>query len=95
VGIARGCLGLGMAEQLADHRQAEAAGGGICCKGVAQVMDTNVVQACAFANPPPGPLEVCEMCAGLVPDNHIGVAGDAGDGFEQLYSLRAEIDKVP
>jgi hypothetical protein len=43
VGIARGCLGLGMAEQLADHRQAETAGGGICCKGVAQVMDTNVV----------------------------------------------------
>ena len=43
VGIARGCLGLRVAEQLADHRQAEAAGGGICCKGVAQVMDTNVV----------------------------------------------------
>ena len=92
VGVARGCLGLGMTKQLAAHRQAETAGGSVRGKGVAQVVDSDIIEACAFSNPPPGPLEICEMCAGLVPDNDIGVAGEAGDGFEQLCSLRAEID---
>ena len=93
VGIAPGGLGLGMVQQLADHRQGEAAGGGVRCKDVAQVVDSNVVKACTFSIPPPVPLEICEMCAGLVPDNDIGAAGEAGDGFEQLYSLRAELDR--
>ena len=64
VGVARRGLHLRMAKQLADHGQSLAGCDSGLCKGVAQVVDPDVLDPCAGADALPEGLEVAERLAG-------------------------------
>lgn len=70
VGVAGGCLHLGVTEQLADHREplaeCQRAGG----KGVAKVMDADVVEFGTRPDAAPRVLKVGEVAAGLLAGDH-------------------------
>ena len=65
MGVTGGGLDLGMAEELADHRQALAGGNRRRGEGVAQVVDADILDAGALADALPGRLQVGQVRAGV------------------------------
>ena len=66
MGVAGGGLNLRVAEQLADHRKASAQSQGSGCRGVAMVMDSNVVEPGQGADAAPRLQETGEMRTGVL-----------------------------
>ena len=73
VGVARGALDVGMAQQLADHAQALAGGERAARIGVAEVVDAHVIEAGVGAEAIPVCGDGGEVGAGLLADDDPGV----------------------
>ena len=86
MGVSRRGLDLRVAEELADHRQALASGDRHGGEGVAQVVDTDVLNTGALANTPPGRLQVGQVRAGVLPRDDPGV-------FVQPFDLGKDLDR--
>lgn len=80
--VTRRRLDLGMAKQLSDHRQALAQSKAARGEGVAQIMDAHLFQPGQFADALPGVLQVGEIPARLLSDDHVGITVDLRQGVE-------------
>ena len=81
-----------MAEELADHRQALAGGDRRGGEGMAQIVDSDVLDAGALADAPPGRLEVSEVRAGVLPGDDPGVIVQPFDLGKDLDRRGADVD---
>ena len=97
MGISRRGLDLRVSEQLADHRQALTRGDGRGGEGVAQVVDTHVLDPGAGADALPERLEIAQRLARQGAGDDPRVAVDALGVAQQFDGGLAErmVDKPP
>ena len=82
VGVAGGALDVGMAQELADHGEALAGGERTACVRMPEIVDADVVEAGAGAEPVPLGGDGGEVGARLLADDDPGVGGDAADACQ-------------
>ena len=92
VGVSRGGLHLRMAQQLADHRQSLAGRHGRRCKGVAQVVYSDVLEPGTGPDALPERLQVAEWFARQGAGNGPRVAMNALGGLQAFDRRSPKVD---
>ena len=92
--VARGRRCLGVPEESADDRQAEAGAGADRGKAVAQIMQSNIIEACVVPHPPPRLFDIDEMPARPFARQHMRIAGDPRQFGKELQGRRRQVDDL-
>ena len=83
-----------MTEQLADHQQRSALGGGKNGEGMAQVVQPHLVQPGTGANAPPSLLKIDQMQFRQGADDDVRIAIDAWRRLQDQYRDLVQEDRL-
>jgi len=94
MGVTFGGGGFPVTKELADQRQGQAARNSDAGETVPQVVDTDILNVCRFADAIPRLADIDEVGAGFSADNDEGIAFDVGQGGQDLLGQRVEVDRL-
>ena len=94
MGVARGGLGLGVAEDSPNHRQALAPHHRLRGKRVSEIVDAHIAEPGRLAHPPPRLLQIGQMRAFGGPGDDIGITLDPLGSSQHLERRPVEGDRL-